>query len=112
LILSTPHRFIGVQGLAGTGKSHMLVQVKEAAEAAGYKVQAMASYGKQIEALHELGMEAKTVAAVLEARQKERFKLNLPELKKAVELAISVTRVVRGNVVLTKIRMGLFGSTF
>lgn len=76
LILSTPDRFIGVQGLAGTGKSHMLKQVKEAAEAAGFKVQAVASYGKQIEALRELGMEARTVASVLEARQKERFKLD------------------------------------
>ncbi|KAG0921726.1 hypothetical protein G6F32_014973 [Rhizopus arrhizus] len=76
LILSTPHRFIGVQGLAGTGKSHMLAQVKEAAETAGYKVQAVASYGKQIEALRELGMEARTVASVLEARQKDRCKLD------------------------------------
>ncbi len=76
LILSTPHRFIGVQGLAGTGKSHMLAQVKEAAEAAGFKVQAVASYGKQIEALRELGMESRTVASVLEARQKDRFKLD------------------------------------
>ncbi|AZS77401.1 MAG: conjugative relaxase [Achromobacter sp.] len=76
LILSTPHRFIGVQGLAGTGKSHMLAQVKEAAETAGYKVQAVASYGKQIEALRELGMEARTVASILEARQKDRFKLD------------------------------------
>lgn len=76
LILSTSHRFVGVQGLAGTGKSHMLAQVKEAAEAAGYRVQAVASYGKQIEALRELNMEARTVASVLEARQKERFKLD------------------------------------
>ncbi|MDG9971064.1 relaxase domain-containing protein [Achromobacter mucicolens] len=76
LILSTAHRFVGVQGLAGTGKSHMLAQVKEVAEAAGYTVQAVASYGKQIEALRELNMEARTVASVLEARQQERFKLD------------------------------------
>ena len=76
LILSTADRFVGVQGLAGTGKSHMLAQVKEAAEAAGYRVQAVASYGKQIEALRELNMEARTVASVLEARQQDRFKLD------------------------------------
>ncbi len=76
LILTTAHRFVGVQGLAGTGKSHMLAQVKEAAEAAGYRVQAVASYGKQIEALRELNMEARTVASVLEARQQDRFKLD------------------------------------
>lgn len=76
LILSTADRFVGVQGLAGTGKSHMLAQVKEVAELAGYTVKAVASYGKQIQALRELGMEARTVASVLEARQKDRFKLD------------------------------------
>lgn len=40
----------------------MLAQVKEAAEAAGYRAQAVASYGKQIEALRELKMEALTVS--------------------------------------------------
>jgi conjugative relaxase-like TrwC/TraI family protein len=76
LILATADRFVGVQGLAGTGKSHMLVQVKTAAESAGYTVKAVASYGKQIEALRELGMQARTVASVLEARQKDRFTLD------------------------------------
>lgn len=76
LILSTSDRFVGVQGLAGTGKSHMLAQVKEVAELAGYTVKAVASYGKQIQALRELGMEARTVASVLEARQMDRFKLD------------------------------------
>ncbi|OZI47762.1 hypothetical protein CEK29_03340 [Bordetella genomosp. 5] len=54
----------------------MLAQVKEAAEAAGYRVQAVASYGKQIEALRELNMEARAAPSVLEARQKNRFKLD------------------------------------
>jgi len=76
LILATADRFVGVQGLAGTGKSHMLAQVKATAESAGYTVKAVASYGKQIEALRELGLQARTVASVLEARQKDRFKLN------------------------------------
>jgi len=76
LILGTADRFVGVQGLAGTGKSHMLAQVKEAAEAAGFTVKAVASYGKQIQALRELGMEARTLASVLEARQRDRFKLD------------------------------------
>lgn len=76
LILTTADRFIGVQGLAGTGKSHMLRHVQDVATAAGYQVKAVASYGKQIEALRELGMEARTVASVLEARQQDRFSLN------------------------------------
>lgn len=76
LILTTADRFIGVQGLAGTGKSHMLRHVQDVANAAGYQVKAVASYGKQIEALRELGMEARTVASVLEARQQDRFSLD------------------------------------
>ncbi|OMG80723.1 MobF family relaxase [Achromobacter xylosoxidans] len=76
LILTTADRFVGVQGLAGTGKSHMLRHVQQVANAAGYQVKAVASYGKQIEALRELGMEARTVASVLEARQQDRFTLD------------------------------------
>lgn len=76
LILSTPNRVVGIQGLAGTGKSHMLKNVKEEAERAGYKVQAVASYGMQIKALRELGVKARTIASVVEAQQKDRFKLD------------------------------------
>lgn len=94
LILSTAHRFVGVQGLAGTGKSHMLAQVKEAAEAAGYRVQAVASYGKQIEALRELGMEARTVASVLEARQKDRFQLDAKTVLVIDEAGVVPARIM------------------
>lgn len=107
LILSTPHRFVGVQGLAGTGKSHMLAKVKEAAdmvgmlakvkEAAdtvGYTIKAVASYGKQIEALRELGMEARTVASVLEARQQDRFKLDPNTVLVIDEAAVVPTRIM------------------
>lgn len=94
LILTTAHRFIGVQGLAGTGKSHMLAQVKEAAEAAGYRVQAVASYGKQIEALRELNMEARTVASVLEARQKDRFKLDAKTVLVIDEAGVVPARIM------------------
>ncbi|WP_063588593.1 MobF family relaxase [Achromobacter ruhlandii] len=94
LILSTSHRFVGVQGLAGTGKSHMLAQVKEAAEAAGYRVQAVASYGKQIEALRELNMEARTVASVLEARQKDRFKLDAKTVLVIDEAGVVPARIM------------------
>ncbi len=94
LILATADRFIGVQGLAGTGKSHMLAQVKEAAEAARYTVKAVASYGKQIEALRELGMEARTVASVLEARQQDRFKLDPKTVLVIDEAGVVPTRIM------------------
>lgn len=94
LILSTPHRFVGVQGLAGTGKSHMLAKVKEAADTVGYTIKAVASYGKQIEALRELGMEARTVASVLEARQQDRFKLDPNTVLVIDEAAVVPTRIM------------------
>lgn len=94
LILSTADRFVGVQGLAGTGKSHMLAQVKEAAEQAGYTVKAVASYGKQIEALRELGIEARTVASKLEARQKNRFKLDDKTILVIDEAGVVPTRIM------------------
>lgn len=94
LILSTPHRFVGVQGLAGTGKSHMLAKVKEAADSAGYTIKAVASYGKQIQALRELGMEARTVASVLEARQQDRFKLDSSTILVIDEAAVVPSRIM------------------
>ncbi|OFQ38074.1 MobF family relaxase [Achromobacter xylosoxidans] len=94
LILCTPHRFVGVQGLAGTGKSHMLAKVKDTADAAGYTIKAVASYGKQIEALRELGMEARTVASVLEARQQDRFKLDPNTVLVIDEAAVVPTRIM------------------
>ncbi|WP_343498807.1 MobF family relaxase [Achromobacter denitrificans] len=94
LILSTPNRFVGVQGLAGTGKSHMLAKVKEVAESVGYTVKAVASYGKQIEALRELGMEARTVASVLEARQRDRFKLDAKTVLVIDEAGVVPSRIM------------------
>lgn len=94
LILSTSDRFVGVQGLAGTGKSHMLAQVKAAAAEVGYTVKALASYGKQIEALRELGMEARTIASVLEARQRDRFKLDPKTVLVIDEAGVVPTRLM------------------
>jgi len=94
LILSAADRFVGVQGLAGTGKSHMLAQVQEIAQAAGYKVQAVASYGKQIEALRELGMEARTVASVLEARRRDRFTLDARTILVIDEAGVVPARIM------------------
>lgn len=94
LILATTDRFIGVQGLAGTGKSHMLAQVKETAAAAHYTVKAVASYGKQIEALRDLGMEARTVASILEARQQDRFKLDPKTILVIDEAGVVPSRIM------------------
>ena len=83
MVLTTTSRFSGVQGLAGTGKSHMMSRaVREIrAEAgrlsgtAGYTVIGLAPYASQNRALEALGMQSQTLASFL-ARQGQQAALN------------------------------------
>jgi hypothetical protein len=70
LIATTPHRIVGVQGYAGTGKSHMLDAAKAVVQEHGYSVIALAPYASQVRALREGGVEARTLASFLAAREK------------------------------------------
>lgn len=70
LMLTTENRVIGVQGFAGTGKSHMLDTAKNMIEGQGYHVRAFAPYGSQVKALRELNVEANTLASFLKAKDK------------------------------------------
>jgi conjugative relaxase-like TrwC/TraI family protein len=71
LIASSENRVIGIQGFAGVGKSRMLEVATRLVEAEGYKVRAFAPYGNQVKALQELGVEAKTLASLLRAKDKQ-----------------------------------------
>jgi conjugative relaxase-like TrwC/TraI family protein len=70
LIASTPNRVAGVQGYAGTGKSHMLDAAKQLVEERGCRVVALAPYASQVRALREHGVESRTLASFLAARDK------------------------------------------
>lgn len=70
LIVSATNRVVGVQGFAGTGKSHMLDTAKSMIEGEGYHVRALAPYGSQVKALRELNVEANTLASFLRAKEK------------------------------------------
>ena len=70
LITTTPHRMVGVQGYAGTGKSHMLEQAKTIVEEHGYRVIALAPYASHVRVMRECGVEARTLASFLAAREK------------------------------------------
>ena len=70
LIATTPHRMVGIQGYAGTGKSHMLEVAKRVVEEGGYRVVTLAPYTAHVRALRELGVEARTVASFLAAKEK------------------------------------------
>jgi conjugative relaxase-like TrwC/TraI family protein len=73
MILTTTDRFVGVQGLAGVGKSHTLSQAVEAikeeamksAHQQGYEIIGLAPYASQNKALAELGMESQTLTSFL-----------------------------------------------
>ncbi|MGE4370753.1 MAG: MobF family relaxase [Burkholderiaceae bacterium] len=79
LVLETKNRIIGVQGLAGTGKSHMLDRARRILDQRGFKMVAVASYGSQVRALRELGVEGSTIASRLEATNKRRFSSKIDE---------------------------------
>ena len=74
-IVTTTNRVIGIQGHAGTGKSHMLRETKnlvstmreaEARSAgAGNRMVAVAPYAAHVRAMRNLGVEARTIASFL-----------------------------------------------
>ena len=69
-IVGTTNQIIGVQGLAGTGKTAMLAETRTLAEQAGFRVLAAAPYGAQVKELQANGFEAKTVMALVRAAEK------------------------------------------
>ncbi|HVO19846.1 MAG TPA: MobF family relaxase [Anaeromyxobacter sp.] len=69
LIATATDRVVGVQGHAGTGKSHMLDTAKRLVEESGFRVVALAPYASQVRVLRELGVEARTLASFLAARE-------------------------------------------
>ncbi len=75
-ILTSTHRFVRVEGHAGTGKTHMHKHAIARMTEQGFKVRAVAPYGNQARALRELGVETGTIAAMLKARDTERFALD------------------------------------
>lgn len=91
LIVTSQDRVVGVQGLAGVGKSHMLNQVKQTIDATDYTVRAVAPYGSQVKALRQLGVESVTVASMLEAHT-NRFQLDKNTVLVVDEAAVVPSR--------------------
>jgi len=75
-ILRTTNRFAGVEGHAGTGKTHMLKHMITLAQEQGYTVVAVAPYGNMARELRGLEVESGTVASMLYACNKDRFQVD------------------------------------
>ena len=69
-MLASSDRVVGVQGLAGTGKTHMLKTAAAIATAENFQVRAIASYGSQVNVLRGEGFQANTLAAFLASKDK------------------------------------------
>lgn len=65
LILTTRNRIVGVQGRAGSGKTTMLGQVREASLANGWHCIGLAPSAAAAQELGTVGIEAQTIAAFL-----------------------------------------------
>jgi len=91
LILTTTNRIVGVQGLAGVGKSYMLKQVKAQIQSSDYTVKSVAPYGAQVKELRRLGVEAITVASML-TQKKNRFEMDNKTVLVIDEAAVVPTR--------------------
>ncbi len=91
LILTTENRIVGVQGLAGVGKSYMLEKVKTKIEEKGYTVKSIAPYSQQVKELRRLGVEAVTVASVL-TQEQGRFDMDNKTVLVIDEAAVVPTR--------------------
>jgi conjugative relaxase-like TrwC/TraI family protein len=63
LVVTSNERIVAIQGAAGTGKTTMLRQAKELAEAQGYRVQGLAPSASAARELEKAGIPSQTVAA-------------------------------------------------
>lgn len=93
-VLSSQDRYVGVQGLAGTGKTTMLKALRELAQEQGYVVRGMAPTGAAAKVLaRETGIATDTVAMFqIKERQLQKdigfAQLYAPDFRRKTELWI------------------------
>lgn len=70
LILTTPDRVVGVQGLAGTGKTFMLETARKLAEEGGFQVLGLAPSASAARELAKTGIKSETLAAFEHSKER------------------------------------------
>ncbi len=88
-ILGSRDQIIGVEGKAGTGKTHTLTTVRVAAESAGWRIRGFAPTTGAVKLLKEAGIDSVTVAAL---RQQTNARAAGPELWIVDEAGMLSTR--------------------
>ena len=77
VMVSSPDRFVGIQGDAGTGKTYavkqavaLIAQASGNSKDSGFRTLALAPYGNQVKVLKEEGLQARTLASFLAMKDK------------------------------------------
>lgn len=73
VMLTETNQIVGIQGLAGTGKSFALQSAQRLLQEHGYSMVALAPYSDQMRNLRKDGIPANTVASFLTASDKRQF---------------------------------------
>jgi DNA primase catalytic core len=71
-LINTQDRMVGVQGLAGTGKTHALDTVRFFAERYGYEVRGLAATSPAVKEMLEAGVDATTIQSFLTNKPKDQ----------------------------------------
>lgn len=115
-MVATPHRFVGIQGDAGTGKTYTVnhaVALIRQASAVGehYRTVALAPYGNQVKVLRNAGLDAHTLASFLRAKDKPIDARTIVVLDEAGVVGARQMEQLMRTVEQTGARMVLIGDT-
>ncbi len=69
LILSSPNQIVGIQGLAGTGKTFMLQSARKLAEQEGYEMIGLTPSASASEELAKTGIQSQTIASFQHSKE-------------------------------------------
>lgn len=84
LLTQTSDALVLVQGLAGTGKTTMLMAVKDICEQQGYSLQGLAPSHTAVQELRERGITAQTIQSFLWEFSQQKEKNQLPDYSRTL----------------------------
>ena len=112
-VLNSPDRIHGLQGRAGSGKTTVLLSVREGAEQSGYVVQGFAPTSRAAAQLREAGIQASTLQSFLARTANGSRVPDIRHLYMVDESSLASTRQMRDflNKIMPNDRILLIGDT-